>query len=143
MDGYALLHILPTLAPMTRFAIASMVGALGATLLVLALLATPAAAHHSYDMDCPSFSSQASAQYHMNAHPGDPDGLDGSDNDGRACESNPCPCYYGGATQPEPLPHPPPPAPAPAPPPPIAQPQPQAKRYSARIVSVEGVRFSV
>ena len=136
MDGYALPHILPTLARMTRFAIASMVGALGATLLVLALLATPAAAHHSYDMDCPSFSSQASAQYHMNAHPGDPDGLDGSDNDGRACESNPCPCYYGGATQPEPLPPPPPPAPAPAPPPPIAQPQPQAKRYSARIVSV-------
>ena len=113
-----------------------MVGALGATLLVLALLATPAAAHHSYDMDCPSFSSQASAQYHMNAHPGDPDGLDGNDDDGRACESNPCPCYYGGATQPEPLPPPPPPAPAPAPPPPIAQPQPQAKRYSARIVSV-------
>jgi hypothetical protein len=108
MDGYALPEILPTLARMTRFAIASMVGALGATLLVLALLATPAAAHHSYDMDCPSFSSQASAQYHVNAHPGDRDGLDGSDNDGRACESNPCPCYYGGATRPEPLAPPPP-----------------------------------
>jgi endonuclease YncB( thermonuclease family) len=124
---------------MTRFAIASMVGALGATLLVLALLATPAAAHHSYDMDCSSFSSQAAAQYHMNAHPGDPDGLDGNDDDGLACESSSCPCYYGGATQPEPPPPTPPPAPAPAPTPapaPIAQPQPQAKRYGARIVSV-------
>jgi endonuclease YncB( thermonuclease family) len=137
MDGYALLRILPTLARMTRFAIASLVGALGATLLVLVLLATPAAAHHGYDMDCSSFSSQASAQSHMNAHPGDPDGLDGSDDDGLACESNSCPCYYGGATQPEPAPPSPPPAPAPAPAPsPIAQPQAQAKRYSARIVGV-------
>jgi endonuclease YncB( thermonuclease family) len=131
---------------MTRFAIASMFGALGATLLTLALSATPAAAHHSYDVDCSSFSTQASAQYHMNAHPGDPDGLDGYDDDGRACESSSCPCYYGAATQPEPAPSspapalPPTPAPppaAPAPPPaPIAQPQPLPKRYSAQIVSV-------
>lgn len=125
-----------SVAPVTRLAIASMIGALGATLLFLALSATPAAAHHSSDMDCPSFSSQESAQYHMNAHPGDPDGLDGYDDDGRACESNPCPCYYGGATQPEPPPPPPPPPPPAPPPPPIAHPQPQAKRYRARIVSV-------
>ena len=122
----------PRSAPIARAAIASLIGVLGATLLVLAFSATPAAAHHSYDMDCPSFSSQASAQFHMNAHPGDPDGLDGSDDDGRACESNPCPCYYGGATQPEAPAPPPPPPPAPA----TAQPQPQAKRYRARIVSV-------
>ena len=32
--------------------------------------------------------------------PGDPHGLDGSDNDGRACESNPCP---SGTTAPQPL----------------------------------------
>ena len=108
-----------------------MTGVLGATLLGLTLSAAPAAAHHSYDMDCPGFSSQASAQYHMNAHPGDPDGLDGYD-DGRACESNLCPCYYGSATQPEPPPPPPPPITRP----PVAQLQPQGKRYSARIVGV-------
>jgi hypothetical protein len=39
--------------------------------------------------------------------PGDPDGLDGNNQDGIACESNPCPCYYGTATGPTP---PPPPA---------------------------------
>jgi endonuclease YncB( thermonuclease family) len=118
-----------------------MTRALGTALVVLALWAAPAAAHHSYDMDCPSFSSQAAAQYHMNAHPGDPDALDGYDNDGRACESNPCPCYYGSATQPSPPPQLPPPPPSPLPPPPppappVAPPQPEAKRYSARIVSV-------
>ena len=32
--------------------------------------------------------------------PGDPHGLDGSDNDGRACESNPCPC---ATTAPQPF----------------------------------------
>lgn len=114
---------------MRRFSIASVTGLFAAPLLVVALWAAPAVAHHSYDMDCSDFSSQASAQYHMNAHPGDPDGLDGSDNDGRACEANPCPCYYGSETQPEPPPPPPPPPPTPPPPP-------EAKRYSARIVSV-------
>jgi endonuclease YncB( thermonuclease family) len=111
---------------MKSIAIASITGWLGAMLLVSLLSAAPAAAHHGYDMDCADFSSQAAAQYHMNAHPGDPDGLDGSDDDGRACESNPCPCYYGGATQSEPAP----------PPPPAAQPQPQAERHRGRIVSV-------
>ena len=98
-----------------------------------------ALAYHSFDLDCTDFSSQAAAQYHMNAHPGDPDGLDGNDDDGRACESNPCPCYYGSATQPglpAVPPPPPPPPPLQPPPPPLAEPQPQAKRYSARIVSV-------
>ena len=102
-----------------------MTGLLAATLLVVALWAAPAVAHHSYDLDCSDFSSQAEAQYHMNAHPGDPDGLDGDDNDGLGCESSPCPCYYGSATGPEPPPSPPPPPPAP-----------EAKRYSARIVGV-------
>src|SRR3712207_4800052 len=111
------------IAPVTRLAI----GVLGAVLLLLALATTPAAAHHTSDLDCPIFPSQASAQFHMNLHPGDPDGLDGYDDDGRACESNPCPCYFGSATQPEPPP-PPPPPPAPT--------TPRAKRYTARIVSV-------
>lgn len=41
------------------------------------------------DRDCADFATQESAQYAM--RPGDPDGLDG-DNDGIACEDNPCPC---------------------------------------------------
>ena len=113
-------------------------------MLAFALWAAPASGHHSYDMDCPGFASQAAAQYHMNAHPGDPDGLDGNDDDGLACESNPCPCYYGTATQPEapapapsPTPNPTPtPAPAPEPPVPVAQEEPRAERHSGRIVTV-------
>lgn len=53
------------------------------------------------DRDCADFATQADAQAFMIASgPGDPHGLDGSDNDGRACESNPCPC---GTTTPQPL----------------------------------------
>lgn len=67
------------------------------------------------DVNCSDFSSQAAAQNaYENSGPGDPNGLD-ADNDGIACESNPCPCSTGGGgggggggT---------PPAPAPAPPP--------------------------
>src|SRR4051795_7032141 len=76
---------------------------LAVTALVFAINAVPASA----DVNCSDFSSQAAAQYYFNAHPGDPDGLDGNDHDGIACESNPCPCYYGTATGPTP---PPPPA---------------------------------
>ena len=115
-----------------RKSLVSLAGSLGAALAALLLSAAPALAHHSFDLDCTDFSSQAAAQYHMNAHPGDPDGLDGNDGDGRACESNPSPFYYGSATQPE-LPAVPPPLP---PPPPPAEVQPQAKRQSARIISV-------
>jgi micrococcal nuclease len=125
-----------------RKALVPLAGSVGAALAALLLFAAPASAHHSFDLDCTDFSSQAAAQYHMNAHPGDLDGLDGNDNDGRACESNPCPCHYGSATQPE-LPAVPPPPPSsppqlPLPPPPLppVEPQPQAKRYSARIVRV-------
>jgi hypothetical protein len=46
----------------------------------------PAAAR---DLDCSDFATQAEAEEHLT--PGDPDGLDG-DNDGIACEDNPCPC---------------------------------------------------
>lgn len=45
----------------------------------------PAAA----DFDCADFATQAEAQEYL--EPGDPYGLD-ADNDGIACESNPCPC---------------------------------------------------
>jgi hypothetical protein len=96
-----------------------------ATFLFVVLWVAPASATHGYDFDCSNFSSQAAAQYHMNAHPGDPDGLDGYDRDGRACESNPCPCYYGSGTQPAPQPQPTPqptPSPAPQPVQPVASP---------------------
>ena len=62
------------------------------TILLFAVFAAPASAA---DLNCSDFASQAAAQYYMNAHPGDPDGLDGNDHDRLACESNPCPCYYG------------------------------------------------
>ena len=61
----------------------------------------PAAATAIVDRDCGDFATQAAAQAFMLASgPGDPHGLDGSDNDGRACESNPCPC---GTTAPQPF----------------------------------------
>ena len=54
------------------------------------------------DRDCGDFATQAAAQAFMLASgAGDPHGLDGSDNDGRACESNPCPC--GTPTLPQPF----------------------------------------
>lgn len=53
------------------------------------------------DRDCGDFASQAAAQAFMIASgAGDPHGLDGSDNDGRACESNLCPCGTPPAPQP-------------------------------------------
>ena len=49
------------------------------------------------DRDCADFATQADAQAFMLASgPGDPHGLDGSDDDGLACESLPCPCSTGG-----------------------------------------------
>ncbi len=74
-----------------------------AALLLFAISAAPASAQ---GLNCSDFSSQAAAQYYFNVHPGDPDGLDGNDHDGIACESNPCPCYYGTATGPTPRPPP-------------------------------------
>ena len=48
------------------------------------------------DLDCADFSSQAAAQNaYESSGPGDPHGLD-ADNDGIACETNPCPCSTGG-----------------------------------------------
>lgn len=80
---------------------------------IAALVGLPstAAATHTGDLDCPDFPSQAAAQSHLDAHPGDPDGLDG-DADAKPCETLPCPC--AGAPAPAAAP-PPPPAAAPAP----------------------------
>jgi endonuclease YncB( thermonuclease family) len=64
--------------------------------LTAALLTTTAPAQAFKDLDCGDFATQAGAQAVLNANPSDPNGLDGSDNDGRACESNPCPCIGPG-----------------------------------------------
>jgi endonuclease YncB( thermonuclease family) len=63
---------------------------------LLAVLAPSAA--HAADKDCSDFNTQKDAQVFFLANGGpdsDPHQLDGSDNDGLACESLPCPCYYG------------------------------------------------
>ncbi len=71
-----------------------------------------ASATHTGDVDCADFATQAAAQAHLLAHPGDPDGLDG-DSDGTACEALPCPC--AGSVPSPATAHPPPPPPPPAP----------------------------
>nr|WP_246316354.1 hypothetical protein [Kineococcus aurantiacus] len=53
------------------------------------LSGAPAWADHIGDVDCSDFTYQEDAQAWMNAHPGDPDGLDGNPKDGLACESLP------------------------------------------------------
>ena len=95
----------------------------------LVALPSPAAANHVGDVDCPDFPNQAAAQSHLDAHPGDPDGLDG-DSDGRACETLPCPCSSGGGPPPAA-----PPAPPPPPPPPPAS-EAAAQTAKARVVRV-------
>lgn len=85
------------------------------------------------DRDCSDFSTQSSAQYFFLSAGGpysDPHQLD-SDGDGIACESLPCPCYYGTSSPTVPSPTPtltptptptpttvPTPTPTPVPPPP-------------------------
>lgn len=62
---------------------------------VLLLASLPATAAAS-DKDCADFPTQRAAQNFFLRHGGprrDPDRLDGDD-DGVACEDNPCPCSY-------------------------------------------------
>lgn len=60
----------------------------------LAISTSPSAAA---DRDCSDFSNQKQAQEFFEKHgPGDPHGLDG-DNDGKACETLPCPCASPGS----------------------------------------------
>jgi hypothetical protein len=64
-------------------------------LTVLLIAALPSSASAS-DKDCSDFATQRAAQLFFLKHGGpryDPDRLD-ADNDGVACEDNPCPCYY-------------------------------------------------
>lgn len=77
---------------LVRTLVAAVVAALAAGLLVG--LGSPAQA---VDKDCGDFDTQAQAQrFYNDAGPGDPHNLDGSDNDGRVCESLPCPCAGSG-----------------------------------------------
>jgi Excalibur calcium-binding domain len=65
-----------------------------ATLFALLFAAMPASAS-ARDKDCADFASQRAAQIFFLKHGGprrDPDRLD-ADDDGVACEDNPCPCY--------------------------------------------------
>jgi len=65
------------------------------TLVVASALLLPATASAA-DKDCANFRSQRAAQFFFLKHGGpryDPDRLDGDD-DGVACEDNPCPCYF-------------------------------------------------
>jgi len=66
---------------------------IAAVMLLFAALPAPAPAS---DKDCADFATQRAAQIFFLKHGGpryDPDRLD-ADNDGVACEDNPCPCYY-------------------------------------------------
>jgi Excalibur calcium-binding domain len=71
----------------------AVVALVGLSILLFATAPSPATAS---DKDCADFSTQRAAQFFFLKHGGpryDPDRLDG-DNDGVACEDNPCPCYY-------------------------------------------------
>ena len=70
------------------------------------------------DQNCSDFPSQAAAQQHLREDPSDPDGLDGNDNDGIACESNAAPYDRTpvGSSPPPTNPPPPPTSPPTSPP---------------------------
>ncbi len=57
--------------------------------LVASLLFAPSALAQTGDLDCSDFATQEQAQAELDADPSDPNGLDGNDNDGVACESLP------------------------------------------------------
>ncbi|WP_067432847.1 thermonuclease family protein [Nocardioides jensenii] len=67
--------------------------------LVAGALSLAAPSYALGDLDCSDFSTQRAAQTFFENHnpAADPHRLDGSDNDGRACESLPCPCGSTGS----------------------------------------------
>lgn len=82
----------------TARALALLLAAIGLT----GLIQTPASA--IVDRDCGDFNTQSAAQtFYVNAGPGDPHRLD-DDNDGRACETLPCPCGVRNQNPPSPAP---------------------------------------
>jgi Excalibur calcium-binding domain len=73
----------------------ALLGAAAAIVLIVVALPTAASARRG-DKDCDNFHDQKAAQIFYINHGGpryDPDDLDGDD-DGVACEDNPCPCYF-------------------------------------------------
>ena len=76
-------------------------------LVVAALCLTgfaPGPASAVVDRDCGDFATQSAAQtFYVNNGPGDPHRLD-DDNDGRACETLPCPCGVRDTQDPSPAP---------------------------------------
>ena len=60
-----------------------------ATLCMVAALVFAPAALAQQDLNCSDFATQPEAQAELDANPSDPNGLDGNDNDGIACESLP------------------------------------------------------
>ena len=84
-------------------------------LVLLTFFVVVAAPANAADKDCSDFATQKQAQiFFLNAGgpQQDPNYLD-SDNDGIACEDNPCPCYYGTKPPADNPPATPPPPPAP------------------------------
>jgi hypothetical protein len=65
-----------------------------AALCMAATFAFAPAAVAQDELNCEDFATQEEAQAELDADPSDPNGLDGNDNDGRACESLPS----GGGT---------------------------------------------
>jgi Excalibur calcium-binding domain len=68
-----------------------------ASMVAIALALSPTMAGARGDKDCADFSSQKAAQIYFLKHGGpryDPDRLD-ADHDGKACEDNPAPYYFG------------------------------------------------
>ncbi len=111
--------------PRTLATLAALVALMAATFI-------PSRAAHA-DLDCIDFPNQAAAQAHLRANPSDPDRLDGSDNDGLACESRPCPCdrtpVRAGSQ----------PAPQPQPPAPVVRAAPEGWHHITRVVDGDTV----
>lgn len=99
------------------------IAALAAAFTALGVALTLPAAAAAVDYDCDDFATQAEAQEYL--LPGDPYRLDGDD-DGVACESNPCPCSTSSSGEAE--------GPAATPPPPYRLTKRDARRVSRRLV---------
>lgn len=80
-----------------------------AALAVVASLVLAPAALAQDTLNCDDFASQAGAQAELRSDPSDPNGLDGNDDDGIACESLPAPRDEVPVAAP-PVADPPPPA---------------------------------
>ncbi len=100
--------------------------------LAMAPIAAADAGQSKRDLDCADFSSQAAAQSNLDNNPSDPNGLD-ADNDGIACETNPCPCSTGGGGGGGGGGAPPPPPPPPPPPDPV-----KTEKLCGKFVGISG-----